>query len=234
MFFNFLLQLMHIQKSWCVYTAQWIFRSQTTHVSKLRSITSSPEAHATFPPVMPAPSRAATVKQVVLTLSDPWLKRGNITLTVKAHQKRRKDQPLIKYKGKTCSRHAGDNRDSYQETEEEHGLSTSWKGRQQIPSRKWAQSQNLAIWRKCVSLCLSACALNPDKCEFIKSRSASSLWDPRSGWGLSISTFKSILGGLPWWSQWLRFHLPRQGTWVRALVWEDSTCPRATGPGRHN
>ena len=34
--------------------------------------------------------------------------------------------------------------------------------------------------------------------------------------------------------QWLRIHLPRQGTWVRALVWEDPTCCGATKPVRHN
>ena len=35
-------------------------------------------------------------------------------------------------------------------------------------------------------------------------------------------------------AQWLRIHLPMQGTWVRALVWEDPTCHRATKPVRHN
>ena len=33
-------------------------------------------------------------------------------------------------------------------------------------------------------------------------------------------------------AQWLRIHLPIQGTWVRALVWEDPTCRRATKPVR--
>ena len=28
--------------------------------------------------------------------------------------------------------------------------------------------------------------------------------------------------------------LPMQGTWVRALVWEDPTCRGATGPVSHN
>ena len=35
-------------------------------------------------------------------------------------------------------------------------------------------------------------------------------------------------------AQWLRVCLPMQGTWVRALVWEDPTCRRATGPVSHN
>ena len=34
--------------------------------------------------------------------------------------------------------------------------------------------------------------------------------------------------------QWLRIRLPMQGTWVRALVWEDPTCCGATGPVSHN
>ena len=33
---------------------------------------------------------------------------------------------------------------------------------------------------------------------------------------------------------WLRICLPMQGTRVRALVWEDPTCRRATKPVRHN
>ena len=35
-------------------------------------------------------------------------------------------------------------------------------------------------------------------------------------------------------AQWLRIHLPMQGTWVRVLVWEDPTCHGATKPVRHN
>ena len=31
-------------------------------------------------------------------------------------------------------------------------------------------------------------------------------------------------------AQWLRIRLPMQGTWVRALVWEDPTCHGATKP----
>ena len=34
--------------------------------------------------------------------------------------------------------------------------------------------------------------------------------------------------------QWLRIHLPMQGTWVRALVREDPTCCGATKPVHHN
>ena len=34
--------------------------------------------------------------------------------------------------------------------------------------------------------------------------------------------------------QWLRICLSIQETRVRALVWEDPTCHRATGPVSHN
>ena len=33
---------------------------------------------------------------------------------------------------------------------------------------------------------------------------------------------------------WLGIHLPMQGTWVRALVWEDPTCCGETKPVHHN
>ena len=35
-------------------------------------------------------------------------------------------------------------------------------------------------------------------------------------------------------AQWLRVCLPMQGTWVRALIWEDPTCHGAAGPVSHN
>ena len=35
-------------------------------------------------------------------------------------------------------------------------------------------------------------------------------------------------------AQWLRIHLPMQGTRVRALAREDATCRRPTKPVRHN
>ena len=35
-------------------------------------------------------------------------------------------------------------------------------------------------------------------------------------------------------AQWLRICLLMQGTWVRALVWEDPTCHGAAGPVSHN
>ena len=45
-----------------------------------------------------------------------------------------------------------------------------------------------------------------------------------------IYPFKNIHYWASLVAQWLRVCLPMQGTWVRALVWEDPTCHRATGP----
>ena len=60
-----------------------------------------------------------------------------------------------------------------------------------------------------------------------------------SGWILAgedfvfCFSFKKILG-TSLVAQWLRIHLPMQGTWVRSLVREDPTCRGATKPVRHN
>ena len=35
-------------------------------------------------------------------------------------------------------------------------------------------------------------------------------------------------------AQWLRIHLPMQGTWVQSLIWEDPTCHRAPKPMCYN
>ena len=45
---------------------------------------------------------------------------------------------------------------------------------------------------------------------------------------------ESLMSGASPVAQWLRIHLPMQGTWVRALVWEDPTCHGATKPMHHN
>ena len=45
---------------------------------------------------------------------------------------------------------------------------------------------------------------------------------------------KSILNGTSLVAQWLRIHLPMEGTWVQALVREDPTCRGATKPVHHN
>ena len=47
-------------------------------------------------------------------------------------------------------------------------------------------------------------------------------------WNLKYGTGASLV------AQWLRVCLPMQGTRVQALVWEDPTCRRATGPVSHN
>ena len=49
------------------------------------------------------------------------------------------------------------------------------------------------------------------------------------GW-LFYFTDINCLYGASLVAQWLRIHLPTQGTWVRALVWEDATCRGAIKP----
>ena len=54
-----------------------------------------------------------------------------------------------------------------------------------------------------------------------------------------LETWETILyknehGGASLVAQWLRIHLPMQGTRVRALVREDPTCRGATKPVHHN
>ena len=48
-----------------------------------------------------------------------------------------------------------------------------------------------------------------------------------------VSFLKQIVG-TSLVAQWLRVHLPVQGTRFRALVWEDPTCRRATKRMCHN
>ena len=48
------------------------------------------------------------------------------------------------------------------------------------------------------------------------------------------STVKKQIIGASQVAQWLRIHLPMQGTRVRALVGEDPTYHGATKPMRHN
>ena len=52
------------------------------------------------------------------------------------------------------------------------------------------------------------------------------------GLNLLIDKMKQLGASLV--AQWLRICLPMQGTWVRALVWEDLTCHGATRPVSHN
>ena len=48
-----------------------------------------------------------------------------------------------------------------------------------------------------------------------------------------IST-KMVMTGASLVAQWLRIHLPMQGTRVQALVQEDPMCREATKPMHHN
>ena len=52
--------------------------------------------------------------------------------------------------------------------------------------------------------------------------------------GASIQFLKTIQFWASLVAQWLRIHLPMQGTRVLALGQEDPTCRRATKPMRHN
>ena len=56
----------------------------------------------------------------------------------------------------------------------------------------------------------------------------------RPGISPRLLFFKNIFWGASLVAQWLRIHLPMQGTQVRALVREDPTCRGATKPVRHN
>ena len=51
---------------------------------------------------------------------------------------------------------------------------------------------------------------------------------------LKLSVNKTLPVGTSLVAQWLRIHLPMQGTRVRALVWEDPTCHGAMKPVRHD
>ena len=46
--------------------------------------------------------------------------------------------------------------------------------------------------------------------------------------------YKNVCPGTSLVEQWLRIHLPMQGTQVQALVQEDPTCRGATKPVHHN
>ena len=46
--------------------------------------------------------------------------------------------------------------------------------------------------------------------------------------------FKNMYTGASPVARWIRICLPKQGKWVRALVWEDPTCCGATKPVCHN
>ena len=51
---------------------------------------------------------------------------------------------------------------------------------------------------------------------------------------LEVQWLRLCASGASLVAQGLRIRLPRQGTWVRSLVWEDPTCCGATKPMHHN
>ena len=61
----------------------------------------------------------------------------------------------------------------------------------------------------------------------------SSWYDPRFQ-NTEMFPLKGCLSGTSLLVQCLRTHLPRQGTWVRSLVWEDPICQGATEPASHS
>ena len=70
-------------------------------------------------------------------------------------------------------------------------------------------------------------------CSALPSRTSD---DPRVSMCSRLGTtlFRNRSTGTSLVAQWLRIHLPMQGTRVRALVREDPTCLGATKPVRHN
>ena len=57
---------------------------------------------------------------------------------------------------------------------------------------------------------------------------------PKEMWRDEEKVFEKIVAGASLVVQWLRIHLPIQGTRVRSLAREDATCRRATKPMGHN
>ena len=68
----------------------------------------------------------------------------------------------------------------------------------------------------------------------VREHSKSTTHEPSSCELSKMRTYYKPITGASLVAQWLRIHLPVQGTWVRALVREDPTCCRATKPVRHN
>ena len=63
------------------------------------------------------------------------------------------------------------------------------------------------------------------------------IYIPNIGAPQYIRQILTVIKGEIWASlvvQWLRVCLLMQGTWVRALIWEDPTCRGATGPVSRN
>ena len=65
-------------------------------------------------------------------------------------------------------------------------------------------------------------------------------WKKKKKWGSiphnrsTENDYKKMKSGASLVAQWLRVCLPMQGTWVRALVWEDPTCRGAARPVSHD
>ena len=112
---------------------------------------------------------------------------------------------------------------------------TAWQVCTPCPPAGWSSSRKGATFRSPLRLSFRHHLLNQQVLGF-------SILYPRKMINLSPqhwSTFKAfylkqLLLGTSLVAQWLRIHLPMQGTQVWALVREDPPCCGATKPVRHN
>ena len=96
----------------------------------------------------------------------------------------------------------------------------------------WLYSYRIFLFCFCILCCLYISSLLLSFFYFTLSKLWMYLFDSPF---LNLTTaFKNVLSWAFLVAQWLRICLPMQGTWVRALVWEDPTCHGATGPVSHN
>ena len=75
---------------------------------------------------------------------------------------------------------------------------------------------------------------HPDQLKNGRNSSSTKFPMPAKGQPCEQALLKTAAPGTSLVAQWLRIHLPMQGTRVRSLVQEDPTCRGATKPVRHN
>ena len=92
------------------------------------------------------------------------------------------------------------------------------------------------------SFCRNGNANLQIRMQFQKTSNRQNTPEEKESWKTHTSLFQNLLKsdsnktawGASLVAQWLRICLPMQGTWVRALVWQNPTCRGATGPVSHN